>query len=126
MNRKFQNATLAFKETLFLSFGDFGAHAHGGVETLQTSASGTHSLAQNSLRDEFQSHFLRREPFLKIVGVRSGKRGNDMLDLIVLVQQPKLAFARPAIVADGGGVLCPFPRLRLYQVFRKAPSSEPP
>src|SRR6266566_1771858 len=88
-------------------------------------ASGTHSLAQNSLRHEFQSHFLRREPFLKIVGMRSGERSNHMFDLIVLEHQPKLAFARPAIVADGGDVLRPFPRQRLNQVIRKACASEP-
>src|SRR6267143_1645909 len=124
MNRKFQNATLALKDALFLSFCNFRAHAHGGVETLQTSASGTHSLAQNPLRHEFQSHFLRREPFLKMVGVRSGKRGNHMLDLIVLEHQPKLTFARPAIVADGGDVLRSFPRQRMDQVIRKARASE--
>src|SRR6266852_6194939 len=126
MNRQFQNAALAFQEALFLSIGNFSAHAHGGVETLQTSAGGAHSLAQNSLRHEFQSHFLRREAFLKIVGVRSGKRSNHMLDLIVLEHQPKLAFARPAIVADGGDVLRPSPRQRLNQVVRKARSPESP
>src|ERR1700687_588930 len=47
-----------------------------------------------------------------------------MLDLIVLEHQPKLAFARPAIVADGGDVLRPFPRQSLNQVIRKARASE--
>src|SRR5437016_1251172 len=128
MNRHFQNAALAFKEALFFSFGNFGAHAYGGVETLQTSASSTHSLAQNSLRHEFQSHFLRREPFLKIVGMRSGKRGNHMLDLIVLEHQPKLAFARAAIITDGGNVFRSFPGQRLNEVIRKtgAPESTKP
>src|SRR6202165_5828529 len=124
MNRQFQNAALALKKPLFFSLGDFGAHAHRGVETLQTSAGGTHSLAQNSLRHEFQSHFLRREPFLKMVGVRSGKGGNHVLDQIVLEHQPELAFARPAVVADSGDVLRSFPRQRLNQVIWKARAPE--
>ena len=124
MNRHFQNATLAFKEALFLSFGNFGAHAHGSVKALQTSAGGAHSFAQNSLRHEFQSHFLGRESLLEIIGVRSGKRGNHMLDLIVLEHQPKFAFASPAIVADRRDVPRPFARQRLNQVIRKTRSSE--
>ena len=47
LDRQFQNAALTLQETLFLSFGDFGADAHGGVETLQASAGGAHALAQN-------------------------------------------------------------------------------
>src|SRR5713226_1173628 len=124
LNRQFQNAALAVKEALFFSFGNFGAHSHGGVETLQTSARGAHSLAQNSLRHKFQSHFLRREAFLEMIRMRPGKRRNDVLDLIVLEHQPKLAFARSAIVADGGDVLRAFSRQRLNQVIRKARAAE--
>src|ERR1700686_1627644 len=47
-----------------------------------------------------------------------------MFDLIVLEHQPKLAFARPAIVADGGDVPRSFPRQRLNQVIRKARAAE--
>src|SRR5712692_6742903 len=47
-----------------------------------------------------------------------------MFDLIVLKHQPKLAFARSAIVADGGDVHRPFPGQRLNQVIRKACASE--
>src|SRR5260370_38374251 len=124
LNRQFQNAALAVKEALFFSFGNFCAHSHGGVETLQTSARGEHSLASNSLRHKFQSHFLRREAFLEMIRMRPGKRRNDVLDLIVLEHQPKLAFARSAIVADGGDVLRAFPRQRLNQVIRKARAAE--
>src|SRR6266436_1404566 len=119
-NRKFQNTALAFEEALFLAFGNFGAHAHGGVEALQTGASGTHAFAQNSLRHEFQGHFFCGKAFLKIIGVRSGERSDHVLDLIVLEHQPKLAFARAAIVADGGDVFRALPRESLNQVVRKA------
>src|SRR2546427_8974141 len=124
MNRQFQNAALAFKEALFFAFGYFGAHTHGGVKALQASTSSTHTLAQNSLRHEFQSHFLRGEAFLKIIGVRPWKRSNYVLNLIVLEHQAKLAFARPAIVADGGNVFRAFPRQRLDQIIWETRASE--
>src|SRR5260370_29091444 len=124
VNRQFQNAALAFEETLFFAFGDFSAHTHGGVKALQASTSGTHALAQNSLWHKFQCQFFCGEPFLKIIAVRSGKRSNHMPDLIILEHQPKLAFACPAIVADGSDVLGAFPRQRPNQVIREARSSK--
>src|SRR5258708_12739718 len=47
-----------------------------------------------------------------------------MPDLIILEHQPKLAFACPAIVADGGDVFRAFPRQRLNQIIRKARAAE--
>src|SRR5437588_959855 len=126
VNRQFQNAAAPFEQTLFLSFGNFGAHSHRGVETLQTSSGGAHALAQNALWHEFKCHFLGGEAFQKIVGVRPGKSGNHMLDLIVLEHDSKLAIARPAIVADSSDVLRAFPRQRLNEVIWKTRASESP
>src|SRR5229473_621549 len=126
VNGQFQNAAMPFEEALFLSFGNFRAYAHRGVETLQTSGGGPHALAQNALRNEFQSHFPGGEAFQKIIGVRTGKSGNHVLDLIVLKHNSKLAIARPAIVADGSDVLRAFPRQRLNEVIRKARTTESP
>src|SRR6266403_2148327 len=126
VNRQFENAAQPFEEALFLSFGNFRAYAHGGIETLQTSSRGAHALAQNALRDEFQGHFPGGEAFQKIIGVRARKSGNHVLDLIVLEHDSKLAITRPAIVADGGDVLRAFPRQRLNEVIRKARTSESP
>src|SRR6266852_2528843 len=125
-NRQFEDAAVSFEETLFLSRGDFGTDAHRGVETLQASSGGAHALAQNALWHEFQSHFLGGEAFQKIIGVRTGKSGNHVLDLIVLKHNSKLAIARPAIVADGSDVLRAFPRQRLNEVIRKARTTESP
>src|SRR5258708_39052439 len=124
VNRQFQNAALAFEETVFFAFGDFGAHTHGGRKALQASTGGTHALAQNSLWHKFQCQFFCGEPFLKIIGVTPGKRSNHMPDLIILEHQPKLAFACPAIVADGGDVFRAFPRQRLNQIIREARAAE--
>src|SRR5713226_8113286 len=126
VNRQFQNAALAFEEALFFSFRNFSAHTYSGVKALQSSAGRAHAFAQNSLRHEFYSHFLRGKAFLKIIGVGPGKRSNHMLDLIVLEHQPELAFARPAIVADGGDVFRAFPRQRLNQVIGETRASESP
>jgi len=71
-----------FEEALFLSFGNLGAYAHRGVETLQASSGGAHALAQNALRHEFQGHFPGGKTFQKMIGVRAGKSGNHVLDLI--------------------------------------------
>src|SRR5260370_8211751 len=73
VNRQFQNAPLTFKEALFFAFGDFGAHTYGGVETMETSTSGTHALAPNSLCYKFQVPFLCTKPLLKIITLRSRK-----------------------------------------------------
>src|SRR4029077_12769772 len=124
-NRQFENAAVSFEEALFLSRGDFRANAHRSVETLETSSGGAPALAQNALWDEFQSHFLGGEAFQKIIGVRPGKGGNYVLDLIVLEHDPKLAVVRPAIVADGGNVLRALPCQRLNEIIRKARASEP-
>src|SRR5213078_2295405 len=124
MNWPFENAAASFEEALFLSCGNFRAYAHRGVETLQTSGRGAHALAQNSLRHKFQRHFPGGETFQKMIGVRSGKSGNHVLDLIVLEHDSKLAIVRSAIVADGSDVLRAFPSQRLNEVVRKARASE--
>src|SRR5213593_3416075 len=126
VNRPFENAAAFFEDALFLSCGNFRAYAHRGVETLQTSSGSAHALAQNALRDEFQRHFLGGETFQKMIGVRSGKSGNHVLDLIVLEHDSKLAVTRPAIVADSSDVLRAFPRQRLNEVIWKARASESP
>src|SRR5438552_17528913 len=126
VNRPFENAAASFEDALFLSCGKFRAYAHCGVEALQTSSGSAHALAQKVLRDEFQGHFPGGETFQKMIGVRSGKSGNHVLDLIVLEHDSKLAVTRSAIVADGGDILRAFPRQRLNEVIGKARASESP
>src|SRR5438552_14392971 len=126
VNRPFENAAASFEDALFLSCGNFRAYAHRGVETLQTSSGSAYALAQNALRDEFQGHFLGGETFQKMIGVRSGKSGNHVLDLIVLEHDSQLAVTRSAIVADSSDVLRAFPRQRLNEVIWKARASESP
>src|SRR5229473_4144680 len=59
-----------------------------------------------------------------MVGVRSGKGGDHVLDLIVLEHQAELAFAGAAIVANGGDVFRAFPREGLNQIIWEARAAE--
>src|SRR6266851_457837 len=120
MNGPFQNAAVPPDDAFFFSFGNLGSCSHRSIKSVQPRGRRAHPFAQNPLRHEFQRHFPGREAILKIVRVRPGKRRNHVLDLIVLKHQAKLTFPRPAIVANGGKVLRPFPRQRLNQIVRKA------
>src|SRR5258708_606596 len=126
MNGHFQNAAVPIDDALFFSFGNLGSGSHGSIKSVQPRSRRAHSFAQNSLRHEVQRYFPGREALLKIVRMRSGKRRNHMLDLIVLKHQAKLAFTRPAIVADGRKFLRPCPRQRLNQIVRKARAAKSP
>src|SRR6266403_253511 len=121
----FQDAALPRDHALFFSCGDVGADTNGGVQTGQAGGRGAHAFAEDSLRHEFQRHFLCGVAILKMIGVRSGERRDDVLDLIVLEHQAQFALARAAIVADRRDVFCPFARECLNQIVREARAAEP-
>src|SRR2546427_9833122 len=117
-NRQLDTPPPSWKKAHLRSVGNRRAYAQRGVETLQTSSGGAHTLAQNPLRHEFQRHFLGGEAFQKIIGVGPGKSSNHVLDLIVLEHDSKLAITRPTVVADGNNVLRAFPRQSLNESIR--------
>src|ERR1700722_988164 len=66
VNGHLQDAALPLNNALFFAGSNLRADAHGSVKSAETCCGGSHALAENSLRHEFESHFLCRKLLLKI------------------------------------------------------------
>src|SRR5690242_15661730 len=119
------NVALAVEVALFFALGDVGAGAGAGEEGGDARAAGADALGQRALRVELDLQFAG-EILLGEQLVLAHVRGDHLLDLLALEQQPETGAIDAGIVRHHGQVLDPGIADRLDQRLGDTAKAEAP